>query len=177
METPNEKGKSRNFVKTVAWIFIFLSGMSVLMTLMQNIVIATMPGFESMTPDSELLDNVPFMTKFFISNIRLYLLFGLLFSLLLLISAIGLLKFKAWARRLFSIMLSIGIVITLIVTVWYLVALISGTGIFAVRHELPMGGFIIIIQTISLVFTIAVALFAVWIVKKLENKKLKSLFQ
>jgi len=95
-----------SFVTVVAWIFIVLSGFGTLMTAMQNLMFSSMPFDEFGTAfrDSTAV-HVPATARFMFSHMRLIFLVGFLLALLMLVSSIGLLRRRNWARLVFMGML------------------------------------------------------------------------
>jgi hypothetical protein len=95
------------FVTVVAWIFIVGSGFATLVSAMQNVM------FHLVFKDDELAqvpDELPGIAAFMFENFQLVVLAVLLVSLSILISSIGLLKRKNWARLAFIVLMSLGII-------------------------------------------------------------------
>ena len=91
------------FVSVVAWIFIALSSLGVVIGIIQNLIFGLI--FEQ-TEFKELLANpeqneLPGYMVFIFENIQLIMALSLLLVILLLVSSIGLLLRKNWARRIF----------------------------------------------------------------------------
>jgi hypothetical protein len=104
-------GKS-TFVTVLAWIFIILAGFSTLISLLQNIMMQTMfsgPQFTEAMTASNQSKNVPAFAKFMFNNFQLLFAAFLVISAATLISAIGLLKRKNWARLTFVGLMALGI--------------------------------------------------------------------
>ena len=91
------------FVTVTAWIFIALSGLAVLISILQNIIFAFIASNSEFQQAFEQQENVPEFMRFFLDNIQLILFVSLLLIILLLASSIGLLVRKNWARKTFIV--------------------------------------------------------------------------
>lgn len=99
-----------NFVTVLAWIFIVLSGFATLIGVLQNIMVQTMfadPKFKESL--SKLPSDVPASAAFMASNIRLMFAIALGVFATTLVSSIGLLNRRNWARLMFIGIMGIGI--------------------------------------------------------------------
>ena len=100
-----------SFVTVVAWIFIVLSGFSTLIGALQNLMIRSMP-FDQI--NSALQDSTaaqfPASARFMFSHFQLFFLMTFVLSLVTLISSVGLLRRRNWARVVFMALLVLGIV-------------------------------------------------------------------
>jgi hypothetical protein len=100
-----------SFVTVVAWIFIVLSGFSTLIGALQNLTIRSTP-FDQL--NSALQDSTavqfPAPARAIFSHFQLFVLAAFLLSLLMLISSIGLLRRRNWARLVFIGLLVLGII-------------------------------------------------------------------
>jgi len=100
-----------SFVTVVAWIFIVLSGFSTLIGALQNLMIRSMP-FDQLNAALQDSTAVPFLApaRAIFSHFQLFVLAAFLLSLLMLISSIGLLHRRNWARLVFIGLLVLGII-------------------------------------------------------------------
>ena len=100
-----------SFVTVVAWIFIVLSGFSTLIGALQNLMIRSMPfdQLKSALQDSTAAQ-LPGPARAMFAHFQLFFLATFLLSLLMLISAVGLLRRRNWARLVFMGLLTLGIV-------------------------------------------------------------------
>lgn len=109
MDTPAAVAASprSGFVTTLAWISIVLAGFATATTLLQAMVVWTM------MPAGPLLHSealpVPPVLVFVSAHLRWIVAVMLAVSALTLVSAIGLLQRREWARVLFIVMLAVGI--------------------------------------------------------------------
>lgn len=104
----SNQGVRSSFVTAVAWVFIVLAGFATLIAVLQNIMIAVMFPAEAMRED-ETMKNAPALARLMFSYPQV--IFGAFLAIAgtTLISAIGLLRRKNWARLVFVVMLSLGI--------------------------------------------------------------------
>lgn len=99
------------FVTVLAWIFIVFGGLATLMAVAQNILISTMPPFGEMSQQiAQEQGGVPAPAKFMFNNVRLIFAGFLVLSAVTLVSAIGLLRRRNWARLILIALLALGIV-------------------------------------------------------------------
>lgn len=167
------KNNKSTFVTVVAWLFIVGSGLATVVSVMQNIVIHFMfknKGF-SQTPD-----NMPAGASFMIENIQLIMLVFLLVSLMMFVSSVGLLKRKNWARLIFIVLMSIGIV-------WMIVGIIFQLVFFSSMPEMQQSAEFQdfqAMQSLMMWFTalisIAMAGLFAWIIKRLFSEPIKQEF-
>lgn len=112
--TVPRKRQRSTFVTVVAWICIVLAGCTTGISLLQNLMLHLMfpvGEFTASVQSSDVHPQLPAIHRFIFSHIQLVFLsfFGL--SGGLLISAIGLLKRKNWARLMFITFLIVGILL------------------------------------------------------------------
>jgi hypothetical protein len=174
------------FVTVVAWIFIVLSGFGTLMTAMQNFMFRSMPfdQFDTAFQDSTAV-HLPAAARFMFSHWRLFFLAAFLVALLVLVSSIGLLRRRNWARLLFM-----GILVCWIL---YMIA-----GIFiqqsfmstmntSFRTAAPQDSLFranadqfqsmfTMIRVFSIVFSLAIAGVCGWIVARLSSARVRAEF-
>lgn len=174
---PSVPAKS-TFVTVLAWIFIVLSGFATLIGVMQNIMIQTMfadpkfnEGLSRMPPDA------PAFASFMASNFRLFFAVMLACFALTLVSSIGLLKRRNWARLVFICIMTLGII-------WNLGGLALQFTMFSSFPPLPKEshesdafqsmfiGFMIFGVAVAIAFS---ALYA-WIIKRLVSPSIVAEF-
>jgi len=178
MESLTEKSK---FVTVVAWIFIVGAGFATFISILQNIMINLMFPLEKMTEalnDSQAQQHIPSLFRFLFSNIRVFVFSFLVILATTFTSAIGLLKRKNWARIIFIVLMSLGIL-------WNILGVVMQFSMFSfmpIPEEAPnqFTAQFTTIMTIMKIFTIVMAvgisiLFG-WIIKKLTSDKIKSEF-
>ncbi len=94
MATPTRS----TFVTVIGWIFAVLSGLSLLMAVMQNIMLHTVFPLEQMTGD--IPADMPAMAAFMFENFALLFLIPLVVSAVILAGSVGLIRRLEWARKL-----------------------------------------------------------------------------
>lgn len=95
-----------SFVTIVAWITIFFAGMGTLVGLLQALVVFTvMPADEFDRASRDLPPDLPGVLAFLFSHFKAVVLAILAWSALMLATAIGLLRRREWARRLFVLLM------------------------------------------------------------------------
>ena len=110
--TPNPPPLAKStFVTVIAWIFIVLSGFATFISLMQNLMVGFMPRqlLNEATADTTLSHMMPSGPRFMFAHLQLLVLVALLLCVLMLLSSIGLLRRRNWARLVFIGLLSVGI--------------------------------------------------------------------
>lgn len=171
------------FVTTLAWTFIALAGFSTLIAILQNIMLALMfpeEEFRAAIGEAETQGMpMPGLFRLMFENFRLFFMAFLFVSLATLVSAIGLLKRKNWARLVFIVIMALGVV-------WNLAGLAMPFLMSSMMPEMPahpnsdfqdnfklmwniMIGFSVLV---GLVFAV---LFA-WVIKRLISTDIKREF-
>lgn len=180
--TPNAGTDRSSFITSLAWIFIVLAGFGTAVTLLQNIMIMLVFPFDEMQAsirETGRGQSMPWFARLMFDNVRLMV--GSIFCIcvLTLVSAIGLLKRKNWARLVFIGIIGLGILYNIASALMPLLIFPSipeapqGAppdiqGNFELMTEI-MTGFIIAISTAF------VALFG-WIMKRFFSKEIKREF-
>jgi hypothetical protein len=111
-QPPNTQASARSsFVSVVAWVFIVISGFTTVIGALQNLMIRSMPfdQFNGVLQDSTAASQFPGPARFIFSHVQLLFLASFLLSLLTLISSVGLLRRRNWARLVFMGLLVLGI--------------------------------------------------------------------
>ncbi len=163
------------FVTVLAWIFIVIAGIGTFISILQNIMLYKMFTSEEINkamqqPD---LDQMPTFVQFMLSHIESFFLAFLIVVTVTFISAIALLKRKNWARIVFIVIMSLGII-------WNIFAIIMQYIMFAsppietIPPEFESMMTIMKIATLIMATTFCV-LFG-WIIKKLSSAKIKAEF-
>jgi hypothetical protein len=177
------------FVTVVAWVFIVQSGLATFISVLQNVMIGFMrrafvngpmqdTGFDAIVPSG---------ARFVFAHIQLLVLLLFLVCLATLVSSIGLLGRRNWARLAFIGLLGFGIV--------YIVAalFLQQSMISAFHNSIPIGSMfaadstfrqtgqqmaqMLVVMSISM-FVLAVGLAVVfaWIIAKLVSPPIREEF-
>jgi hypothetical protein len=168
------------FVTVLAWIFIALSGLGTLISILQNIMAWTVfrsAEFDQAMQASPQVDT-PFVIDFMFSHFYLFFLAGLLISVFTLASSIGLLKRKNWARLSFIGIMALAIL-------WNLGCLVIQCSTLNDLFNAPLTGqggadFRIIVVSVTIIgaiFSVGfIALFG-WIAKRLTSSAIVAEFR
>lgn len=99
------------FVTVVAWIFIVLSGFATFISLLQNVMFGIMPRdlLNSTMQDTTLAQMMPSSARFMFAHFQLIVVLVFILCLITLLSSIGLLRRRNWARLVFIGLLGLGI--------------------------------------------------------------------
>ena len=176
-----ETQQRSNFVTVLAWIFIGLSGFSTLIAVLQNVMIQTL--FRSSGMEKALQSpppDMPAAAAFMFSHFQLFFLVMLLLCVFTLISAIGLLKRRNWARLCFVGIMLLGIV-------WQFVGLGINFSMFSsVQEQFAAAGtpgapdmrpFFIAITVVSVLVAIGFSALFAWIAKRLLSAPIAAEFR
>ncbi len=170
------------FITALAWSFIILAAFSTVITLFQNIMLAVMFPMHEMRAalrEAQTSQPMPELLLLVFENFQLVFVLALASSVVTLIAAIGLLKRRNWARLLFIVIMTFGVV-------WNLAGLATPFYMDALIPEIPghappgiEGNFrlvwYIMIGFITLTCLVFAALFA-WVVKRLLAGDIKREF-
>lgn len=167
----SEDRKQSAFVTVVAWIFIALSGFGTVISILQNIMVQTV--FRSPEVSQAMQTpppGAPPFATFMVTHFQWFFLAFLLASSFTLVSAIGLLKRRNWARLSFIGLLSLAIL-------WQVGGLALQFSIFSsIREQLSaaavpggpdMGPFFIAMAVVSILFAVGFSVLFGWIIKRL----------
>lgn len=181
-DVPRLPGENKSsFVTVLAWIFIVLSSFSTLMSVFQNIMVQAMfndPAFTTAMTKANQSKNMPVFAEFMFNNFRLVLAAFLIVSLTALVSAIGLLHRKNWARLAFIGVMTLGIA-------WNIFGLCLNVVMFSSLSAVPQPAAdeSMMFQSfaiVTLIFSIAIAVgFSIlfgWIIKRLVSLSIKHEF-
>ncbi|MGY0505398.1 hypothetical protein [Luteimonas sp. e5] len=159
------------FVTVVAWIFIILSGFATMISLLQNIMVLTIfrdPMFSNSAPPPGAPPSAVFMAE----HAPLIFFAFLLLSLFMLVSSIGLLRRRNWARLCFIAALGFAIL-------WQIAGLALQFSQFSsMREEFSVatlsGGpdmtpFFVAIAAFSVIIAIGLSVLFGWIMRKLVS--------
>ena len=171
-------GKSQ-FVTILAWISIALSGFTTFISILQNIMITFMFPMEKMNEafkNPKFANDAPKGFTFIFSNFRLIIFGFLLVSTITLVSSIGLLKRKNWARIIFICIMTLGIL-------WNFVGIYFQNLMMPKFSEFPKGPgapdfekVFLIMRIFSVIMAIGFSVLFGWIIKKLVSEKIKEEF-
>lgn len=101
------------FVTGLAWTFIALAGLSTVIAILQNIMLALMFPSEDLRAsmqEAERVQPMPAVFRLMFENFRLFFVAFLVLSAGTLVAAIGLLKRRNWARLTFIGIMALAVV-------------------------------------------------------------------
>ena len=166
------------FVTVVAWIFIALATMILISSLLQTVVFGVMSS-QGLVPMEQL--EKQFQGHEMYSLIRLTFKYMWVFitlswvaGIVMMVSSIGLLKRREWARKIF--------VVLLILMVFYQLAGMVWQGYFTEKFMAPamapgeFGSYMTIVMVFSIIMGLAFSGLFVWIIIKLMSKKMRAQF-
>ena len=168
------------FVSVLAWAFIGLSAVATCMSLLQNVMVNLLfPAFEMDLARVTASGRLPSIARVVIEHVRLFLAVYLLLSAATLVSSIGLLQRKEWARVAFIALMGIGIA-TNVGGVALSFAFFSAVPDVTPMAPPPFGDqarvMVGMIMGINLLFTAALILLFGWIIKRLRSAEVRTEF-
>jgi len=170
------------FVTAVAWVFIGLAGFATFISLLQALMFGFIfPSNPITSPKSThpSLEAMPWAFQFMMENVHWFFVMFWSLSVITLISAIGLLRRKNWARLMFIGLMAFGIV-------WNLTGIWLQQQVLSSFPKLPPTApphMASDFETMATVMTIATTFFAIvvsfvfaWVIKRLVSRSAKAEF-
>jgi len=171
-----------SFITILAWILIVMSGFAAFISILQNIMIHTLFPADQMQAaiaSTKNSPNIPWFVEFMFNYFRWFVGAFLLLSLSTLVSAIGLLKRKNWARIVFISLMGFGIF-------WNVGGLLLQQTMFSWMREMhtsaPAGfpsefeSMATIMMIFSVVMAIGLSTLCGWIIKRLVSPAIRQEF-
>jgi hypothetical protein len=175
----SEAGDRRStFVTVLAWIAIIFAGFGSFGSLMQNLLFLQVAPMEEMqaAANPDQLQEMPLFARLMFRHFHLYLLGMLAVMLLMLAAAIGLLKRRNWARKIFMGMMGLGIVFVLLGFGSQLAFDPMRQGVNPEQVPREVVNMIYMMQVFMFIFVAAVVSLFGWIIKKLASPAVRSEF-
>jgi len=177
-------GKS-HFVTRLAWISIAITSVTTFVSLIQNIILSVLFPINQMKEifiiEPAMSRYMPELVLLMLNNIRIIFFMYLVICVTMLISSIGLLRRKNWARIIFVFILFVGIISSLAGVLFQ--GIIMGPVMPLLPQEyadLPgMPNFqamFTIIRITSGILVIFIVLLYGWIIKRLASEEIKQEF-
>jgi hypothetical protein len=141
------------FVSVVSWIFIVISGLGTLVAVLQNVIIQFLGAQMGFVFQAGLARNSSWLTLLVVSHLKIYFAILLALAVLALVSSIGMLKRKNWARFVFVGLVMLGIT-------WNLPGLFSS----------------LVAPRVGLLFELGLILILGWIVQRLLSSAVATEF-
>ncbi|MGM0442227.1 MAG: hypothetical protein ACQEQC_07395 [Elusimicrobiota bacterium] len=174
-----KKSKNDKFINRIAWLFLVLSSFSALGGILKIITINFASPFNEMQriwQAPSILGQLPEFSRFFINNMQVIMIIFLLSSVLMVISSIGVLRRKNWARVIFIILLVIVIIQSIggLLLQSYLLTKMpfSSYGI----HLPNFKSVVTTIRAVSIFFGVIVTVFLGNIIRRFMSTEIKSKF-
>lgn len=176
-----EDSTRSTFVTVLAWIFIFLGGFATLIAILQNVMLFLLfprAEMEQALQADQAAQQMPAFAQFMFSSFEFVFLGFLVVALVTFISAIGLLKRKDWARRVFIGVLSLGII-------WNIGGFILQQVMmshFAVPADAPphvsadLATMALVMRVFGGIITLALSILFGWLVWRLMSPRIKGEF-
>jgi hypothetical protein len=186
MEWASSREPTRSvFVTAVAWIFIALDGGASAILLIQNLLINTIVPFDQLREGMAHAEHAARVPPYFVwafEHIRPILLVFLIYALLKLAAAIGLLKRQNWARLVFVGILAFGIVSSFAGIALQQFALSSMLTMPLPPHaprdfEANLQGVMSVMRIFMAIFAIAFVVLYAWMIRKLLSPAIVAEFK
>lgn len=178
----NQSTQRSTFVTVLAWIYICLSGMSVLISLVQNIAVSVL--FDQARLDQAAMQaaapNLPPFVPFLLQHFQLFFLAFLLVSIATLAISIGLLKRMNWARLCFVGLMAMTIVWNLggLVLQFFMLSSMRQMMAEAAAQGGPdMQPILILFAAVGIVFALGFSALWAWIAKRLLSPAIAAEFR
>lgn len=176
----NSTNNRSSFVTVLAWIFIVISGLGTITSLLQNIMIQMMFNSQEMEKAMQfpVPSEVPPFAAFMVNHFQFFFIAFFAISAITLASSIELLKRKNWARLIFIGLMVFGVAWHLGSLVMQFMMFSSMREISARAHEAPdMKSFMIVMAVFNVVLTLGFSILFGWIAKKLLSPAIVSEFK
>lgn len=180
-DSPSATPQKSTFVSILAWVFIVLSAGATAVSVLQSLMLYLLfPRAEMKAALASGLQaqSIPWGARVMVSHFEVFIWGFLVVSVVMLVTAIGLLRRWNWARRIFILLMALGIV-------WNFVGLFLQYWLFA-DVPVPMdnpGEFSSAMQAMMLAMRIFTALVAVvmsgvmgWVMWKLTRPAIATEF-
>ena len=178
--TPDESAQPllrSTFVTVLAWIFIALSGFATLISILQNLMIwLVFPRAEMKAAQAKAAtDGAPAFASWMFGHMEFWFAGFLLVCVVALISAIGLLRRKNWARMVFIALMGVGIAFNLVAIPmqWLMMKQVPKVDNPQMANFDTM---MTIMQVFSTVFVVGFCILLGWIIKRLISPAINSEF-
>lgn len=168
------------FVTGLAWFFIVTGGFATFISLMQNIMIYYLfprDEFKQAIAEQGGAEQMPALMTFMFGHIEWFFMAFLIVAVFTLVSAIGLLKRKNWARLIFITLMSLGIVWN-VVGVGVQFVMFDAFPMMPADEQMPedLEKVMHIMQGFMLAFVITIIGLCAWIIRKLTSDTIKTEF-
>lgn len=167
------------FVTVVAWIFIVISGFVTVVGALQNIAIRFIFPREAMTEaldQAQTQGEISGMHQFMFQSIDIFFLGFFLVAVAVLISSIGLLRRKNWARIIFIVLMGLGIVWNLAGLAFTFLFMDHMPGPEVQEGPVELEAMMNMILGMNILFVVVFSVLFGWIIKKLVSPAIRREF-
>jgi hypothetical protein len=172
-----------SFVTAVAWVFIVLSGLATFISLLQNVMLAFMPHgmFNQALQDTTFNHAIPSGPRFIFAHFHAIVMVLFAICAATLLSAIGLLRRRNWARLVFIGLLAFGVVYNIVGFVVQQAMVSSFNAPFAADSAFGAAGhqfqqMLLAMRVVTAIFELGFAAVFVWIIIKLVSPSIRAEF-
>jgi hypothetical protein len=173
------------FINVLGWIFVCLAGFTTLIGVLQNVMfqLVFLPTMQQQMAVQPLPPNMPASMGWLFAHMIWFFRGFLLLSVTTLVAAIGLLRRRDWARRLFIGLMAFAIAYQLLglVAQWWFMGAMQQT--ISMPADAPaqfangMRGFMLAIQVISTIMAVGFSVLFGWIIKRLHSEAIRREFR
>ncbi len=164
------------FVTVLAWIFIVGAGFTTVISILQNIFISvTFPPEPFPGPSGPAADQIPASGRFMMGHVDLFFRLFLALSCVTLISAVGLLRRRNWARIVFIVIFALGIVwnIGALILQQLVISSMLAQPLFEVQFDQMM----LTMRIFSIAIVIVISTVLGWLIARLASPSIRSEFK
>ena len=168
------------FVTAVAWIFIVLAGFAVIISFFQVLMVVVMFSDAEISAAVAREANAPAIAIWLFSHLRMIILAFFVLNIGTLVSAIGMLRRSEWARKVFILMLVVGIA-------WLLGGMLLQYQIMSSMSKLPATGgasvdmqFSFMMKAMGIAWALIAIVFSAlfgWIIARLSSTVIQNEFR
>jgi hypothetical protein len=168
------------FVTALAWVLIAVSGFGAFISLMQAVMLIFIFPSEHFwnAPAPHGVQNIPPLVQFLSSNVQYFFLAFWLLTALTLVSSIGLLRRKNWARLTVVGIFGLGVVWNL-GGIWLQWRMFSPTELPAkapADFTREMETMMTVMRVATTIFAVAVAVLLAWLIRRLVSPRIRREF-
>ena len=177
--TPTSPARLSTFVTTLAWFVIVPAVLGGVITTLQNILVWTvMPLDQIALPSGPGTEHMPPFATFMFEHIRAVLAAFWLMTVVLLVSGIGLLRRKEWARLMVIALMGLSIV-------WNIAGLFFQQSVFSSMTAMPevppefraqFEGMASTLWVVSIAMAVGFSAVSGWLIWRLSSAPIKAEF-
>ena len=168
------------FVTVVAWIFIALATMVLISSLLQTVVFAVLSGqgilpmeqLEKQFRGHEMYPMIQLTFKY----MWLFVALSWVVGIVMMVSSIGLLKRRQWARKIFIVLLGLLVCYQLAGMVWQ--GYFTKKFMAPIMEQVPgnMAGLMTTMMVLGIIMGLVFCGLYIWVIIKLMSKKIRAQF-